>query len=53
VILYGKGNPVEAVGILGPWIKHVHIKDAIATQTPGKWGSEVVWGTGEVDAEKF
>jgi L-ribulose-5-phosphate 3-epimerase len=53
MILYGKGNPVEAVGILGPWIKHVHIKDAIKTKTPGDWGSEVVWGTGEVDADKF
>jgi len=53
MILYGKGNPIEAVGILGPWIKHVHIKDAIHTQTPGTWGSEVVWGAGEVDADKF
>ena len=53
MILYGKGNPVEAVGILGPWIKHVHIKDALQTKTPGAWGSEVVWGTGEVGADKF
>jgi sugar phosphate isomerase/epimerase len=53
MILYGKGNPVEAVGILGPWVKHVHIKDALQTKTPGTWGSEVVWGTGEVDADKF
>jgi sugar phosphate isomerase/epimerase len=53
MILYGRGNPVEAVGILGPWIKHVHIKDAIQTQTPGTWGSEAVWGKGEVDADKF
>jgi L-ribulose-5-phosphate 3-epimerase len=53
MILYGKGNPVEAVGILGPWIKHVHIKDALQTKTPGIWGSEVVWGTGEVNAVEF
>ena len=53
MILYGKGNPVEAVGVLGQWIKHVHIKDGIQTKTPGTWGSEVVWGTGEVDADKF
>ena len=53
MILYGKGNPVEAVGILGPWIKHVHIKDAIQTKTSGTWGSEAVWGKGEVDADKF
>jgi sugar phosphate isomerase/epimerase len=53
MILYGKGNPVEAVGVLGPWIKHVHIKDGIAAKTPGTWGSEVVWSMGEVNAEKF
>jgi L-ribulose-5-phosphate 3-epimerase len=53
MILYGKGSPVEAVGILGPWIKHVHIKDALQTKIMGTWGSEVVWGTGEVDADKF
>jgi sugar phosphate isomerase/epimerase len=53
MILYGKGNPVEAVGILGPWIKHVHIKDALRAKMPGEWGTEVVWGTGEVNAVGF
>jgi L-ribulose-5-phosphate 3-epimerase len=53
MILYGKGNPVEAVGILGPWIKHVHIKDALRTKTPDEWGTEVVWGMGEVNAVEF
>jgi L-ribulose-5-phosphate 3-epimerase len=53
MILYEKGNPVEAVGVLGPWIKHVHIKDALQTKTSGTWGSEVVWGTGEVNAGVF
>jgi L-ribulose-5-phosphate 3-epimerase len=53
MILYGKGNPVEAVGVLGPWIKHVHIKDALQAKTPGTWGSEVVWGTGEVNTGAF
>jgi sugar phosphate isomerase/epimerase len=53
MILYGKGNPIEAVRILAPWIRHVHIKDAIASQTPGQWGSEVVWGTGQVDPDAF
>ncbi|HOM76905.1 MAG TPA: sugar phosphate isomerase/epimerase family protein [Anaerohalosphaeraceae bacterium] len=53
MILYGKGDPVEAVGILAHWIRHVHIKDAIASQIPGQWGTEVVWGTGQVGAEMF
>ncbi|MEP4079284.1 sugar phosphate isomerase/epimerase family protein [Haloferula sp.] len=53
MILYGKGNPIEAVKVLGPWIKHVHIKDAIASETPGEWGSEVPWGEGDVDCGAF
>jgi len=53
MILYDKGNPVEAVGVLSPWIKHVHIKDALRTKKRGEWGTEVVWPTGQVNAEKF
>lgn len=53
MILYGKGNPVEAVRTLGPWIKHVHIKDAVRTKQPGTWGTEVPWGDGEVGPDGF
>lgn len=53
MILYGKGDPIEAVEILGPWIEHVHIKDAIRTKKPGTWGTEVPWGEGEVGGEAF
>jgi len=53
MILYDKGNPIEAVGVLSPWLKNVHIKDALRTRSPGEWGTEVVWGTGEVNVGKF
>lgn len=53
MILYGKGDPVEAVRMLGRWIRHVHIKDAIATKTPGTWGTEVPWGRGQVGSASF
>lgn len=53
MILYDKGDPIEAVQTLAPWIKHVHIKDAIRTQTPGTWGLEVPWGTGQVGDTEF
>ncbi|MGN0853364.1 MAG: sugar phosphate isomerase/epimerase family protein [Kiritimatiellia bacterium] len=53
MLLYGKGNPVEAVAKLAPWIRHVHIKDAIAAKTPGTWGTETPWGDGEVNPEAF
>lgn len=53
MILYGKGDPVAGLRTLLPWLKQVHIKDAIATKVPGTWGSEVVVGTGEVDWPAF
>ena len=53
MILYGKGNPVEAVKTLAPWIRHVHVKDATYSATPGEWGAEAVWTTGQVDAAAF
>ena len=53
MILYDKGDPIEAIGTLGDWIKHVHIKDAIRTQTPGQWGTEVAWGMGQVGCTEF
>ena len=53
MILYGKGDPVRAVKILAPWIRHVHIKDANNTKVPGTWGEEVEWTKGEVNADAF
>jgi len=53
MILYDKGDPVEAVRVLAPWIKHVHIKDANRTTTPGTWGAEVPWGDGQVGVRAF
>ena len=53
MILYDKGEPVEAVHTLSPWIKHVHIKDALRTDKPGEWGVEMPWGDGQASGEKF
>jgi L-ribulose-5-phosphate 3-epimerase len=53
MILYGSGDPIEALRTLGPWIRQVHIKDARRTQVPGTWGEEVVAGTGQVDWRIF
>lgn len=53
MILYDKGVPVESIHVLKPWIRHIHIKDAIRTKTPGTWGVEVPWGTGEVNSDLF
>jgi sugar phosphate isomerase/epimerase len=53
MLLYNKGNPIDALKVLGPYICQVHIKDARRTRTPGTWGEEVPAGTGEVDWEEF
>jgi len=45
MILYAKGDPVEGLRTLLPSLKQVHIKDAIAAEVPGTWGTEVVVGT--------
>jgi sugar phosphate isomerase/epimerase len=53
MILYAKGDPIAAMRTLGPWIRQVHLKDAIATAVPGTWGAEVVAGTGQVPWPEF
>jgi L-ribulose-5-phosphate 3-epimerase len=53
MILYDKGDPIDALRTLGPWLRQCHIKDAKRTRTPGQWGEEVVVGTGEVDWKRF
>lgn len=53
MILYEKGNPIEALRLLGPMVRQCHIKDARKTRQPGTWGDEVVVGTGEVDWPEF
>jgi sugar phosphate isomerase/epimerase len=39
--------------MLGPWIRQVHIKDALRTREPGTWGQEVAVGAGEVNWPAF
>jgi len=54
MILYGAGDPIEAVRVLGRHIRHVHVKDAALSKQPGViWGQEVPFGTGEVGAGRF
>ncbi|MCH9058627.1 MAG: sugar phosphate isomerase/epimerase [Planctomycetes bacterium] len=53
MILYGMGDPVRAIELLAPRVSQVHIKDAVATNEPGTWGTEVRAGTGEVNWPRF
>lgn len=54
MILYGAGNPVDAIRILGRHVRHVHIKDATTSSKPGTlWGEEVPFGKGDVNPTAF
>ena len=50
MILYGTGEPIEALKLLGQRVKSCHFKDAVWSEKPGDtWGSEVPLGEGKVD----
>ena len=54
MILYGAGDPIEAVQTLGRHIRHVHIKDGTLSKQPGViWGEEVPFGHGQVGPRRF
>lgn len=54
MILYGAGDPIEAIQTLGRHIGHVHVKDAtLSTQPAVTWGAEVPFGTGQVPPAGF
>ena len=53
MLLYDKGDPIDALRTLGPWVKQCHIKDAHRPKSPGIWGEEVPAGTGQVDWKQF
>jgi len=53
MILYNKGDPISAMETLSPWIRQIHIKDAVVTDVQGEWGSEVPVGAGDVDWKLF
>ncbi len=54
MILYGAGDPIDAVRTLGKHVRHVHVKDATPSDAPGvEWGAEVPFGTGRVNPSAF
>lgn len=54
LLLYGSGDPVDAIQTLGRHIRHVHVKDAIKSRKPGvEWGKEVPFGDGEIAHAAF
>jgi sugar phosphate isomerase/epimerase len=53
MLLYDKGDPLQAVELLAGYIRSVHVKDANRPTTPGQWGEEVPLGQGQVNIKAF
>ncbi|MGD9723412.1 MAG: sugar phosphate isomerase/epimerase family protein [Pirellulales bacterium] len=54
MILYGSGEPIEALEKVGRWVKSVHCKDGKWAARPGQeWGTEVPLGEGDVGLERY
>ncbi len=54
MILYGCGEPITALRLVGRYVRSVHCKDAKWSSRPGvEWGREVPLGEGDVGMENF
>ncbi len=54
MILYGTGEPIEALKKLGDRVHSVHCKDGTWADKPGEeWGAEVPLGDGDVGIENY
>ncbi len=53
MLLYGMGDPIEALEQLAPHVVQTHIKDATPPAVDGDWGVETPVGEGQVDWPAF
>ena len=54
MILYGTGEPIEALKKIGSYVRSIHCKDGKWADQPGEeWGQEVPLGEGDVGMENY
>lgn len=54
MILYGTGQPIEALKAVGQHVRSIHCKDGTWSDKPGEtWGAEVPLGQGDVDMKAY
>lgn len=53
LILYGKANPLDALDVIGPYVKNAHAKDGLYPTNPRDLGKEVAIPHGKVDFPKI
>jgi len=53
LLMYGKANPVDALDVIGDYVRGVHAKDGLYPTNGSQLGKEVKVGTGKVDFERL
>ena len=53
LLLYGKGNPIDALYVFGKWVRAIHAKDGMPPTNGRELGREVKVGEGYVRYPKF
>jgi sugar phosphate isomerase/epimerase len=53
LILYGKGNPIDALDVFGSYVRNVHVKDGLYPTDGDHLGKEVPPGEGKVRFPEF
>lgn len=53
LILYGKANPIDALDVIGPYVRGIHAKDGFYPTDGMKLGREVKVGEGKVNFPVF
>lgn len=53
LILYGKGNPIDALDVFGPYVRNIHVKDGFYPTDGDNLGKEVPVGQGKVRFPEF
>ncbi|MBR1609698.1 MAG: sugar phosphate isomerase/epimerase [Kiritimatiellae bacterium] len=53
LLMYGKGNPVDALRVFGKYVRAIHAKDGMPPTTGKQLGPEVKVGTGSVRYPEF
>jgi len=53
LVMYGKGNPMDALGVFGEYVRNIHAKDGLYPTDPMRLGREVKVGEGAVRYPEF
>lgn len=53
MVMYGSGDPIEALEAVAQWVVTVHCKDGVGSAAPGQLGHETPLGAGEVGMDRF